>query len=106
LNTLPLNTRVTIQQRGTGTDAIGQPLPDDWTLLAVVWANVRHVSGLQAIKADTPVSVVKASVRIRWRTDVHAGLRLLVGAQVYNIAAVLKDMQGHGFVDLVCELVA
>ena len=72
--------------------------------MASVWANVRHVSGLQAIRAGADVSVVQVSVRIRYRTDINAGMRLLHGSDVYDIRAVLPE-SGRQYVDLVCQKV-
>jgi len=99
-----LNRRVTIEKKGAGTDAWGQPLPDAWELVATVWASIKNLSGLGAIKADAAVSTVKTSIRIRWRTDVTAGMRVVHGATVYRIEAVLPDVQGREWVDLVCEV--
>lgn len=98
-----LNRRVTIQQRQTGFDEVGQPI-DGWADVVTVWANIAHKSGLQTIKADAPISVVQASIRIRYRTGVDAGMRVLYGATTYDIRAVLPDAAGRDFVDLVCEV--
>jgi SPP1 family predicted phage head-tail adaptor len=100
-----LDSRVTIQAPGTTTDALGQPIPS-WTDVALVWASIRHLSGVEAIKADATVSTVKASIRIRYRTGMNAGMRVVHGAQVYSIEAVMPDVGGREFVDLVAEVVA
>ena len=101
-----LSTLVTIQQKSAGVDAIGQPLPENWATLRQEWANVRHQSGAEAIKAGAVVSVVSASIRIRYRTDINAGMRVLAGSVVYEIRAVLPEMGRREYVDLVCELIA
>ncbi len=100
-----LNTRIVIQNKGTGTDAWGQPLPGSWADYATVWANVRHLRGAEAIRSDKPTTAVQASIRIRWRSDVDASMRVLVGDKAYNITAVLPDQVGREYVDLVAELV-
>ena len=100
-----LNTRVTIQQRTSGVDDWGSPLPEAWQDVASVWADFRHKSGSETIRADAETSTVRASVRIRWRTNVDAGMRLKVGEVYYSITAVLPDLAGRVFVDLVCERV-
>lgn len=99
-----LNTRLTLQQPGTAQDGIGQPVIT-WTEVGRVWADVRHVSGLQAIKADADSSTVKASIRIRHRTGVTAAMRLVEqgAGTVYNITAVLPDAR-KAYLDLVCEV--
>lgn len=100
-----LNKRVIIQQLVAGQDTIGQPV-QTWSALATVWANVLLKSGAQTIKGDADVSVVQASIRIRRRTDVTAGMRVLDGATVYDIKAVLPDEENRDRVDLVSERVA
>ena len=100
-----LNTRCTLQQPGTTADELGQPIPG-WTDVATVWADIRMKSGLEAIKAGAPVSVVQASIRVRYRTGITAGMRVVHNLQAYNITAVMPDVGGREFVDLVAEVVA
>lgn len=99
-----LNRRVTIKQLTDGQDEIGQPV-QTWADVAAVWAHVRHLSGVETIKADADTSSVKASIRIRRRTDVDAGMRVYLGAVVYEIKAVLPDEEAHDRLDLACEVV-
>lgn len=96
------DSRITIQQPGTDVDAIGQPA-DSWVNVATVWATIRHTSGLSAIKSGADVSIVRASIRINWRTGIDDSMRVLHGAKVYDIKAVLPDEAGRKHVDLVCE---
>ena len=96
-----LNTRLNIEQRSSSQDELGQPI-ESWVLVAAVWASVKHVSGLSAIKGDADVSTVKASIRIRYRTGIDAGMRVVCGLDVYDIRAILPN-RAEGFADLVCE---
>lgn len=100
-----LNTRCVIQRRTGGTNDWGEPLPDGWETHATVWANVKHLSGSEAIKADSEVSTVRASIRIRYRSDITAGMRVLIGLAVYQIEAVMPDIASREFVDLVTKAV-
>lgn len=100
-----LNSRVTIQQMAAGQDDIGQPVAT-WNTLATVYANIRHLKGLEAIRADAQASVVKASIRIRLRADVTPAMRVVHGSTTYEIKAVLPDAQRREYVDLACEVVA
>lgn len=100
-----LSRRCIIQQPGTAEDELGQPIPG-WTDVATVWADIRHKSGLEAIKADAPVSTVQASIRIRYRSDVTAGMRVVHNLVPYDIKAVMEDVAGREFVDLACERVS
>lgn len=99
-----LNHRVSLQQRVAGVDEIGQPV-GGWVEVAQVWANIALGSGLESVKADRETSVVRASIRIRWRTDVTAAMRVVHGATVYEVMAVKPDMARREYVDLVCEVV-
>lgn len=105
MQTGTLNRRVVIQQPSTSQDTIGQPA-QVWTTLATVWANVRTQSGMERIRAGAQTSTVQASIRIRRRTDVTAGMRAVLGSTVYNIRAVLHDEETRESTDLVCEAIA
>lgn len=100
-----LRDRITIQRKTAGTDAWGAPLPEAWADYASLWSNIRHLSGTESIKAGADVSVVRASIRIRWRTDITAGMRVLHGAAVYDIEAVLPGARRE-YVDLQAKRVS
>ena len=99
-----LNHRIDIEQREAGEDELGQPI-ESWSLVASVWANVRHLSGVSAIKAGADVSVVQASIRIRHRAGIDAGMRVTHAWAHYDVQAVLPDGKRQ-YVDLVCRMVA
>lgn len=98
-----LNQQISIQRKGGAEDALGQVIPG-WETFAVVWASIRHPSGLATIRADAQASVVKASIRIRYRTDLQAGMRVVHSAHVYTVKAVVPDLVRREHVDLVCEV--
>lgn len=97
-----LRHRVTIQTQVTTQDAIGQP-STSWTDTAAVWADIRYLSGLSAIKAGADASVSKVSIRLRYRAC-DAGQRIVCGDEVFNIEAVLPDSKKQ-WIDCVCEVV-
>lgn len=101
-----LRSVVTIERLTQIKDGIGQIIGTDWTDVATVWANIRHLSGTEAIKADAPTSTVRASIRIRYRAGIDAGMRVLHGSTAYDIQAVLPDEIGRRHIDLVCEVVS
>lgn len=98
-----LNTRVVVQQQSTTPDALGQPV-NTWSDLATLWADVRHTSGIEATKADAVASVVRASIRVRYRSDITAAMRVVHGSTTYSVIAVLPDVGGKEYVDLACEV--
>lgn len=99
-----LDQRITLQrQAGAAVDDIGQPLGESWSDVAYLWANARHLSGIESIRAGAAVSQVKASMRIRYRAGIDSGMRVLLGSSVYQIEAVIP----HGrreWIDLACVL--
>lgn len=101
-----LNRKVTIQRHSGALDELDQPIPDDWVTHAVVYAHVRHLSGLETIKAGAEAAIGKASIRILYRTDVTAAMRVVLGSTVYQITAVLPDEERRAHVDLTCEVLA
>lgn len=100
-----LNRRVTLQAPGTAEDELGQPIPG-WTDVATLWADIRMKSGLESIKAGAPVSVVQASIRVRYRAGITAGMRVVHNLVAYEIKAVMPDVSGREFLDLACEVVS
>lgn len=94
-----------IQKPSQAQDESGQPV-STWLDVAPVWANIRHPSGLDAVKADAPVSIVKASIRIRYRAGLDAGMRVVHKTTHYGIQAILADEAHKEYMDLVCEVIS
>ena len=103
MNAGSLNNRVTVKQRASGSDANGEPATT-WTDVCTVWADIRHLSGIEAIKAGAEMSTVKASIRIRYRADITAGMRVHHGSTVYEIDAVMPDAQSRESVTMACRV--
>ena len=100
-----LNAPITIRKHGKVKDESGA-VKLDWFDYAQVWANVRHNSGAESIKAESVTSVVRASVRIYYRDDITNAMRLVINGADYSIVAVMPDLVGRVYLDLVCERVA
>ena len=97
-----LRDRVTVQAQQATFDDIGQP-STSWETAAQLWANVRYVSGLSAIKSGADTSVTKVSIRVR-HGAFNAGQRVLHDGKVFDIQAVLPDGKRE-YVDLVCQVI-
>lgn len=100
-----LNRRITVQQIAAGQDAIGQPV-QTWSTVAELWAHILHSSGLETIKAGAEMSVVRASIRVRYTRQISAGMRVVADSFTYNVVAVLPDLEGKQYTDLTCEIVS
>lgn len=98
-----LNRRITVQQQSSVQDEVGQPV-QTWADHANLWADVRTQGGLEAIKAGGVTSTVRVSMRVRYATNVTAGMRVLLDGIAYNITAVLPDEAGRRHMDLLCEV--
>lgn len=99
-----LRHKVSIQARSKTRDAAGQPV-EAWAPIATPWADIKHLGGLETIKGGAETAQVKASIRMRYRTDVDESMRVVHGATVYEIKAVLPELGRKRWVDLVCEVV-
>jgi len=97
-----LRSSVELQGLVNATDEIGQP-STSWLTTATVYADIRHLSGLSAIKAGTDISVNRVSIRLRFRA-VTPAMRVVHNGVVFAIEAVLPDPK-KAFVDLVCQAV-
>ncbi|MCE3262620.1 MAG: hypothetical protein K0R43_1699 [Pseudoduganella sp.] len=99
-----LRHKVAIQARAGSTDDLGQP-NDTWSTVAEPWADIRYLNGMSAIKTGADHSVVQASIRLRYRTGLNAGMRVVYGATVFEIQAILPDEHGRVYMDLTCKVI-
>ena len=95
---------VLLQSPPASVDGLGQPT-GDWTTVSEEWADIRVLSGVEQIKGDAEVGTGRASVRIRRRTGVQSGWRLLHGSVAYNIQAVPPVCNDPRYLDLPCQVV-
>lgn len=99
---------ISILRHSQARDQWNTPVPgsDQWLPITTgtIWANIKHLSGTEAVKANADVATVRASIRIQWRTGVDEGMVVQHHAQRYKILAVLPAAHRQ-HVDLVCELV-
>lgn len=100
-----LNSWVSIMTRAAGADSLGQAVGAWSVLVCEGWADILHPSGREAIAGGGEVAIVKASVRMHRRDDVHEGMRLHHRAAAYDIQAILPDDRNRDFMMLVCQKV-
>ena len=94
--------RIDLQSRVDAVDEIGQP-STSWESVAFLWADIRYLNGLSAIKAVADTSTSKVSIRARHGTF-NAGQRIVCGNEVFEIDAVLPDGK-KSYVDLVATVI-
>lgn len=98
-----LNQRVTIRRPVETEDAEGLPVITWEDVATGVPADIRHQKGVEIIKADALTSVVKASIRVRARSDVTPEMRVLCGATMYEVRSV-PPSDDRRWTYLACEV--
>lgn len=99
-----LNQRVTLQRKVDGTDDWGQPT-EAWVEVFTTWASIKTINGSGFVNqefaaGDTEVSRATASIRMRFRDDIDAAMRVMYRGKAYDIKVVLPDEVNREFVDL------
>jgi len=106
--TLPagtLNRRIFVEKRGITRDPEGGEIVD-WVPLGgdgMLWSNPRLLNGTETLKSDTPIATARGSFRIRFREDIDATCRVTYAGKVYEILAVLPDLENREHVDLAVQ---
>ncbi|MCL5995498.1 MAG: phage head closure protein [Chloroflexi bacterium] len=96
-----LRHRITIQrQASTETQNTHGEQTTPWVELATVWAAIEPQSGGEATEQDRRIATVTHRVRIRHREGVTPAMRVLHGARVFEILAVVGSNKP---VDLVLQ---
>jgi len=90
-----LNKRVTLQQLAAGKDASGAPA-EVWANVVTtgdgqIWAGKRDLTGRQYVVAGGTQNAVQTEWEIRYRPGISAAMRLVHGADIYDIEAVLDQ---------------
>jgi SPP1 family predicted phage head-tail adaptor len=104
LNAQKLNRRVEIQRKVAGSDSWGQPT-EQWVRVCKLWAHIKTITGSgfvnqEFVAGDIEVSRPTASVRVRKRDGITAGMRLVHGTTNYDIKVVLPDLQDNRYMDI------
>lgn len=66
-----------------------------WTTVATVYGDVRDLSTRELLQAQQAENSAAVGITIRWRSDITAKMRAVVGSTVYNIVGV-RDPEGRG----------
>lgn len=100
-----MDKRVTFEKKIFGTDESNQHKVTGWEDIVsnpTVWANVEYKSGSENFESDQLVAVKMASITVRYRTDLTAENRVIVGTEIFNIHTVL-EVGRKRFLKLTCE---
>jgi len=96
-----LRERITIQAPATGQNAYGEP-NTGWTdVVTSLPADVHDLSGREYLAAAATQNAVQTKITIRYLAGLTAAMRVVHGADLYNIEAVLA--QGKTAIVLMCS---
>lgn len=99
-----LNCWLRIEKKSLDMSPSGQPIKAPWELFDECWADVLVSNGRQFIAADRDTSAASVSVRVRYRTDIEAGMRVVYAGMAFEILAVLPDLARREHTDLACSV--
>lgn len=99
-----LRHKVVLQSFTTTVDMTTGDRVQAWVDVGAIWSAVEPLSGREYIAAAATQSKVAARITIRYRAGVTATQRIVHGAKVYNIEAVLADKaSGREYLSLLCS---
>lgn len=89
----PLRHKLRIEEQGQTQDGTTGAITVAWETVATVYGAIEPLSVRNFLAADAVQSKIEANIRIRYRADVNASMRIVDVAtdQVYNIAGLLPD---------------
>ncbi len=85
-----LRHRITIE-RPVRTDDDGGAATITWRAVATVWARIEDVGGEEFERSDTPTARRRVRIVMRHRADVDASMRIVGGANTYEITSTLDE---------------
>ena len=97
MNSGKLNKQVAIYQladESPRVDDLGAP-SQSWALLATVWAAIEPISGREFWAQQQVQSEISARIRIRYRADVTAGMKVQYAGKKYHIKNVIDKEEEH-----------
>lgn len=102
MNPGALRHTVTLQTRTATVDAGGGRV-ETWTDAYTVRADIEPLTGAERIAAMQVNPGLSHRVRIRYRAGITSATRLLYGARVFEVRAVLDTGERHRELILLCE---
>lgn len=93
-----LRHRVRVEQNTQSTrNAYGEMIPESWSTVATVWADVRPVAASETIEGMRAEGRITHKILTHYRADIKPNMRLVLiadGSRVLNIVDV-RDLGGQ-----------
>ena len=101
-----LNQRVVLERRIQSQDSSGEPI-NTWLPVGTFWAAVEPLRGREFIAAAAVASEITARIRLRYVPGgVTSAMRVVHGADVYDIQTAIHVKSGRRELQLMCRIVA
>ena len=100
-----LNKRIKISQLVTGSpakDEFGAP-NTSWEELDTVWCAIEPLSGREFWAQQQVQSEITARIRIRYRSDISAGMKGEYNGKTYIIKNIIDYQESHRELWLMCS---
>jgi SPP1 family predicted phage head-tail adaptor len=97
-----LRRRLALQVPGGAADGAGG-VSRSWTTLATLWGSLDPVGRVPTLYGDAPSSRATHRVSLRWRADVAAGQRLVMGTRSFTILTVTDPDERRRSLGLLVE---
>lgn len=105
LNCGKMNKRVSIQKSVAGYPAVndfGEP-NIVWEELDEVWSSVEPLTGREFWAQQQIQSEITVRFRIRYRSDILNGMRILYNSAYYMIKSIIDPLEKHEELQLMCS---
>jgi len=97
-----LRNRVTIQSKAVVQNSFGEE-DITWTELATVWAAVEPLRGREFLDGRMVTAEITTRIRIRQRDGISPEMRVVFGAKIYDIIAVVHVEEREREIHLMCQ---
>jgi SPP1 family predicted phage head-tail adaptor len=99
------NKRFDIERPVSGSPAVnslGEP-NIIWDRLATVWGAVEPINGREFWAQQQVQSEITVKIKIRYRSDVATGMRIVYRGDIYIIKSVIDPQEYHQELQLMCS---
>jgi SPP1 family predicted phage head-tail adaptor len=89
----PLRHKLRIEEQSQTQDGTTGAITVAWETVATVYGAIEPLSVRNFLAADAVQSKIEANIRIRYRSDINASMRIVdvATSNVYNIEGILPD---------------
>ena len=97
-----LRRRITFQKSVKTPDGY-KGFTEAWQDVITVWAAVEPLTGREYFYAHQIKNEVSHRIRIRFRSDVDASMRIMLGERAFAIESMIDMQERHEFLEILCR---